>query len=334
MEETTTMKVNFISNYWDYSYFINEGNMYKKELGVLGPFSDWGYKIKTSCPDVGGETTDKFVLVSGLTQDGDDLVMKYIYGDGNESDPVSFPKSAFDVSGDSKSPILQTRKNIRWWDNEENQMCFDDLLDSFIESKHFSLPQEHSVEGDILSMMEILGIDSDISKIEKKGDNHWAANLENGTEIDLKKKDDGDFMRNLKVYLNSDSASPQIEIYRDKPGFETIFNTPKGKFSRKTEKITDLMQDPVHKYLFHSSLEKDPVLYQEPVINYLNSILKSHDWRPKATKYVDDITFKEREMGQIKRMLMNTLSEEVLDEMYAKAREKYTLGSSDPRNYF
>jgi hypothetical protein len=28
-------------------------------------------------------------------------------------------------------------------------------------------------------------------------------------------------------------------------------------------------------------------------------------------------------------MLMNTLPEETLDEMYAKAREKYTLGSSD-----
>jgi hypothetical protein len=329
LEETTTMKANFISDYWDYSYSINEGNTYKKELGILGPFNDWGYKIKTSCPGAGGETTDQCVLVSGLDDEGDDLIMKYVYGDGKESDGVSFPKSAFDVSGNSKSPILHTRKNVRWWDNEENQMCLDDLLDSFVESKHFSTPEEQSAEGDVLSVMEILGIDSMISKVEKKKDNHWIAYLEDGSEIELKKKDGDDFLRNLKIYLNSESSSPQVEIYRDKPGFETIFNTPKGRFARKTHKITDLAKDPVHKYLFHSSLERDPALYQEPVINYLNSILKSHDWRPKSTKYLDDVTSKEKEMNQIKKMLMNTLPEETLDEMYAKAREKYTLGSSD-----
>ena len=115
------MKANFISDYWNYSYSINEGNSYKKDLGIIGPFSDWGYKIKASCPGAGGETTDQNIIVSGLDEDADDLTLKYIYGDGKESDPVSFPKSSFDVSGSSHSPILQTRKNIRWWDSELNQ---------------------------------------------------------------------------------------------------------------------------------------------------------------------------------------------------------------------
>ena len=136
----------------------------------------------------------------------------------------------------------------------------------------------------------------------------------------------------LLGFLNSGSSSPQVEIYRDKPGFETIFNTPQGRFSRKTGKITDLVKDPIHKYLFHSSLERDPALYQEPVVNYLNSILKNHDWRPKSTKHVETVSDSEKEISRIKKMLMNTLTEEVLDEMYAKAREKYTTGSTDPRN--
>ena len=205
-------------------------------------------------------------------------------------------------------------------------------MDSFVESKDFSLPQEQSVEGDILSVIEILGIDTMVSKVEKKKDNHWIAYLEDGSEIELKKKDGEDFLKNLKIYLNSGSSSPQVEIYRDKPGFETIFNTPQGKFARKTGKITDLVKDPIHKYLFHSSLERDPALYQEPVMNYLNSVLKNHDWRPKSTKHVGSVSDSETEIGQIKKMLMNTLTEEVLDEMYAKAREKYTMGSTDPRN--
>ena len=326
------MKANFISDYWNYSYSINEGNSYKKDLGIIGPFSDWGYKIKTSCPGAGGETTDQNIIVSGLDEDADDLTLKYIYGDGKESDPVSFPKSSFDVSGSSHSPILQTRKNIRWWDSEENQQCLDDLLDSFVESKDFSLPQEQSVEGDILSLIEILGIDTTVTKVEKKKDHHWIAYLEDGSEIELKKKDGEDFLKNLKIYLNSGSSSPQVEIYRDKPGFETIFNTSQGKFARKTGKITDLVKDPIHKYLFHSSLERDPALYQEPVVNYLNAILKNHDWRPKSTKHAGSVSDSEKEISQIKKMLMNTLTEEALDEMYAKAREKYTMGSTDSRN--
>ena len=326
------MKANFISDYWNYSYSINEGNSYKKGLGIIGPFTDWGYKIKTSCPEAGGETTDQNVIVSGLDEDADDLTLKYLYGEGKESDPISFPKNSFDVSGSSHSPILQTRKNIRWWDDEENQQCLDDLLDSFAESKDFPLPQEQSIEGDVLSVLEILGIDTLVSKVEKKKDNHWIAYLEDGSEVELKKKDGEDFLKNLKIYLNSGSASPQVEIYRDKPGFETIFNTPQGRFSRKTGKITDLVKDPIHKYLFHSSLERDPALYQEPVMNYLNSVLKNHDWRPKSTKHAGSVSDSEKEISQIKKMLMNTLTEEVLDEMYAKAREKYTMGSTDPRN--
>ena len=178
-------------------------------------------------------------------------------------------------------------------------------------------------------MLEILGIDTTVSRVEKKKDNHWIAYLEDESEIELKKKEGEDFLKNLKIYLNSGSPSPQVEIYRDKPGFETIFNTPQGRFARKTGKITDLVKDPIHKYLFHSSLERDPALYQEPVVNYLNAILKNHDWRPKSTKHVGSVSDSEKEINLIKKMLMNTLSEESLDEMYAKAREKYTMGSTD-----
>jgi hypothetical protein len=47
---------------------------------------------------------------------------------------------------------------------------------------------------------------------------------------------------------------------------------------------------------------------------------------------VETVSDSEKEISRIKKMLMNTLTEEVLDEMYAKAREKYTTGSTDPRN--
>lgn len=324
------MRDNFISNFSDFSYSINEGNQYKKGLGIIGPFSDWGYKIKTSYPESEGADSDQNAVISGLSDDGEDFSLSYLYGDGKKSDPVFFPKLAFLISGDLNAPILQTKKNHKWWDSEENQNCLDDFLDSFVESKHFSHPEEKSAEGDILSVMEILGLDCDLSRVDKKKENHWIGYLEDGSEIELKKQDGNDFFKNLQIYQNSESTSPQIEIYRDKPGFETIFNTPKGKFCRKTPALTDLAKDPIHKYLFYSSMERDPALYHEPVINYLNSILKSHDWRPKSKKYLDSVNSKSSELDQIKRMLMNTLSEEILDEMYSKAREKFTLGSVNP----
>lgn len=318
------MKHNLIANFSDFSYSLNEGNSYKKNFGVLGPFEKWGYKMKSCCPEMGGEVDSNSIVASDVSSDLPNLCLKYIYGDNQESEPIYFPKDAFTVSGDSKNPIIETKPNVRFWDNEENQSNLDEFINSFIESKHFQT-HEDDASGDINTILEILGIDSPIGEVTKKKDLHWIAKLEDGTEVELKKKDSEDFLNILKIYLNSDSYSPEIEVYRDKPGFETIFNTPKGKFIRKTEKLTDLSKDPIHQYLFNASLKKDPSLYQEPVINYLNTILKSHDWRPESSKQIDSFTKKGKEIDQLKKILSNTLTEENLDEIYAKARERYSI---------
>lgn len=313
-----------ISNFSDFSYSLNEGNSYKKNFGVLGPFEKWGYKIKSCCPEMGGEPDSDSIVAYDVSSDLPNLCLKYMYGDNKESESVYFLKDAFIVSGDSKNPIIETKPDVRFWDNEENQSNLDEFINSFIESKHFQTPEDDAA-GDINTVLEILGIDSPIGEVTKKKDLHWIAKLEDGTEVELKKKDAEDFLNILKIYLNSDSYSPEIEVYRDKPGFETIFNTPKGKFIRKTEKLTDLSKDPVHQYLFNASLKKDPSLYQEPVINYLNTILKSHDWRPESSKQIDSFTEKGKEIDQLKKILSNTLTEENLDELYAKARERYSV---------
>jgi thymidylate synthase len=266
-----------------------------------------------------------------VSSDIPNLCLKYIYGDNQESDPIYFPKDAFIVSGDSKNPIIETKPGVRFWGSEENQSNLDEFINSFIESKHFQSPEEDP-SGDIDVVLEILGIDSPIEEITKKKNLHWIAKLEDGTEVELKKKDAEDFLNTLKFYFNSDSYSPEVEVYRDKPGFETVFNTPKGKFIRKTEKLTDLSKDPVHQYLFNASLKKDPSLYQEPVINYLNSILKSHDWRPESSKQIDSFTEKGKEIDQLKKILSNTLTQENLDELYAKARERYSIVSNPKGN--
>ena len=318
------MKHNLISNFSDFSHSINEGNSYKKNFGVLGPFENWGYKIKSCCQESGGVPDSNSILVSDLTTNLPNLCLKYSYGDGKESDAVYFPKDSFSVSGDSKNPILETKNGIRFWEDEDNQSNLDEFLNSFIESKHFSVPEDDA-SGDIDTVLEILGMDSPVVDVQKKKDHHWMSKLEDGTEVELRKKDAEDFLNNLKIYLNQDSYSPEVEVYRDKPGFETIFSTPKGKFIRKTPRLTDLAKDPVHQYLFNVSLKKDPSLYQEPVINYLNSVLKSHDWKPKSSKEIDSFSEKEKEISQLKKILSNTLSEEALDEMYSKAREMYSI---------
>ncbi len=325
------IKHNLVSNFSDFSYSLNEGNSYKKNFGILGPFEKWGYKMKSCCPEMGGEPDSNSIVASDVSSDLPNLCLKYIYGDAQESDPIYFPKDAFVVSGDSKNPVIETNSDVRFWDNEGNQSNLDEFINSFIESKHFQTPGDDA-SGDINTVLEILGMDSPIGEITKKKDLHWIAKLEDGTEVELKKKDAEDFLNILKIYLNSDSYSPEIEVYRDKPGFETVFNTPRGKFIRKTGKLTDLAKDPVHQYLFNASLKKDPSLYQEPVINYLNSVLKSHDWKPGSSKQMDSFTEKGKEIDQLKKILSNTLTEENLDELYAKARERYSIVSKPRGN--
>lgn len=323
------MKFNLIHNFDDYSYSINEGNSYKRDLGIIGPFSDsWGYKIRTSCPSEGEEESDS-ILMAEEFGDGK-LILKYNYPGGSSSLPLSM--DCFDITGSPKNPILQTKKNSRWWGDEVNQQDFDSFIDSFLESKCFSVNKSDSSHGDISDIMDLLGIESEIKNIDKKKDLHWLAYLDNGSEIELKKKNGNDFLKNLKVYLNKDSYSPEMEISKDGTGFETTFSTPKGKFTRRAEKFSDVYKDPIHKYLFHASMQKDPSLYHEPVIDYLNTILKNHDWRPSSKKNLEEMKSKESEINRIKKMLANTISESTLDEMYSKAREKYSKDPIQPRN--
>jgi hypothetical protein len=79
-------------------------------------------------------------------------------------------------------------------------------------------------------------------------------------------------------------------------------------------------------------MKKDPTLYHEPVMNYLNSILKNHDWRPPSKKNPEEVKLREFEINRIKKMLTNTIDESALDEIYSRAREKYSKDSPSTRN--
>jgi hypothetical protein len=315
---------NQVQNFSDFSYSLNEGNSYKKSFGILGPFSPWGYKIKACCPEKGGKISDSQMIVTDLHEGDENLCLKYKYGEGKESDPLYLPKGSFVIDGNPETPILQTRRHNKWWDDESNQDQMDDFVNAFIESKHFSIDTEEDVEGDMYSILEVLDLDSTVSNISKKKDLYWIISLDDGSEIEMKKRDRDNLFSLLKFYLNSDSRSPEVEIAHEKPGYEVIYNTPKGKFSRKCPNIGSLSSDPIHKYLFSSSMKKDPSLYTEPVLNYLNSILKGHDWRPQLKEKSEEFISSENEINQMKKILLNTLSESDLDEIYAKARERYS----------
>jgi hypothetical protein len=319
---------NLVQNFSDFSYSINEGNSYKKEYGVLGPFSPWGYKIKTCCPEKGGEPTDSMLIVSDLDGEGKDLCLKYLYGEGKESDPFYLPKGSFIIDGTPKNPILQTKRHTKWWDDENNQDHLDEFLDSFMESKNFTLDLDEDIEGDVCSLMEILDLDSSVSKVDQKKDLHWIASLEDGMEMEIKKRDKDNLFKVLKFYLDSNSHTPEVEVIHEKPGYEVLYSTPRGKFSRKCSTVSDLSKDPVHKYLFSASMKKDPSLYQGPVLNYLNSVLKNQDWRPSDKKKIEESDGSLSEADQLKKILLNTISEKDLDEIYSSARQRYSPSNS------
>jgi len=313
-----------VQNFSDFSYSLNEGNSYKKQYGIIGPFSNWGYKLKTSCPENGGEVSDSQIIISGLNSDDDVFKFKYLYGEGKESDELVIPKGSFTVEGSQKNPILQTKKNIKWFDDEENQSQMDDFINSFIESKHFKLDLDEDIEGDLYSIMEILDIEDKIEKIENKKDLYWIAGLEGGSEIEIKKRDKDNLFKMLKFFFTKDSYSPDIEISHEKPGYEVKYTTPKGSFIRQCQKIGDLVSDPVHKYLFSTALKRDLSPYNEPLLNYYNSILRGHDWTPKSKEKTEEFISSEREINNIKKILSNSISESDLDEIYTQAREKYS----------
>jgi len=322
---------NTIQNFSDFSYSLNEGNSYKKEYGILGPFSPWGYKIKFCCPENGGFPSNSGLIVTGMNEGNEDLELKYLYGDGKESDAIYVPKGSFIIDGTPENPILQTKRNTKWWDNEENQEYLDEFVNSFLESKNFSIDfgDYAGIEGDSSSIIETLGIDSPVTRVDKKRDLYWNIGLEDGTEMEIKKRDKDNLFKFLKFYLNPESYSPEVEIHHEKPGYEVIYLTPKGKFARRYSTFGDISKDHMHNYLFNTSMKKDSSLYQEPVLNYLQTILKNHDWRPQGKKNMEEHSANEKEIKQIKKILLNTMDESVLDEIYSKARERYSSSTKE-----
>lgn len=312
-----------VLNFDDFSYSINEGNEYKKEYGIIGPFSDWGYKIKTACPEQGGNLSPGQIIVSNLNSPENSIKLKYLYGEGRESEEIEVPDGSFIIEGTPQNPILQTKKNTKWFGSDENRDTFDDFINSFLESKHFKI-EEEDIEDDIYSILDTFEIESSISEVNKKRDLFWTAKLNDGSEMEIKKRDRDNLFKVLKFYFSPDLHSTGIEISHEKPGYEVIYNTKNGKFMRKCSKLGEITSDPIHKYLFAASSKKDSSLYNEPVLNYLNSILKSHDWRPQEKIKSEEFIAKENEIKEIKKILSNTISESDLDEIYTRAREKYS----------
>ena len=161
---------NWVENFSDFTGSLNEGNSYKREYGILGPFSPWGYKIKSCCPENGGVPSEGKIIISGMGEDDEEVGLKYLYGEGKESDPIYIPKKSLLFGGTFESPIIQTKIYTKWWDDEKNQDEMDEFVNSFIESKHFEIEDELDAEGDICCLIEVLGIDSDLTRIEKKKD--------------------------------------------------------------------------------------------------------------------------------------------------------------------
>ena len=79
-------------------------------------------------------------------------------------------------------------------------------------------------------------------------------------------------------------------------------------------------------------MKKDPSLYQDPVISYLNTVLKNHDWNPQGDRKSEDFIDSEREIIQIKKILSNSVPEKDLDEIYSQAREKYRFPPGKSEN--
>ena len=95
--------------------------------------------------------------------------------------------------------------------------------------------------------------------------------------------------------------------------------------------IKDLMNENI---ILLSNLSKfSKIFYQNKIWDsfpnlsnvIFNSVLKAQDWKPESSKQMDSFTERGKEISQLKKILSNTLTEENLDELYAKAREMYSI---------
>ena len=297
-----------VLNFTDFN-LLNESHTFgKKNLGIIGPLANWSMKIQAYPEPNNG--------MIGYAMDEDEIEL--FHGDKK----LRIPSKSCDVQEKPDYSIIEIKPHTKWIDSDSSREQLEDFIEDYINtrSKKERDPAS-SVSDDIEIVMDLIGISEKVKSCNYVKENFFEADLENGMQIEVKKGQDDDLFKTLKIYKDNLSNFPDVKIKRSGVGKVGEFRTKMGEFSETGDSISDLLKQPCTKYLLQHSLGNPDEQTGEDLLNHYKKLLRHHEFKNEASSFnASKHEMEKKEINRLKQILRNSVSERDLEKIYNEFR--------------
>jgi hypothetical protein len=305
------MVINRVLSYEEFDKLEESRSTGKKQFGIIGPFADGSMKLKVS------KNPNDGLIIYSISEDSIDLQ--------NGERSINLPKRSCDLKDHGNYSILDIKPYTKWITSEDNKEDLHDFIDVFLELKNGGQSDiNQSISDDVEMVIELMGIPATVKKCTQISENHFDLDLSNGMEIELKKRNQDDFFKSIKIFKDAKSPLPVCRIKRNSSDKILDFKTPRGEFSERSDSIKDLLSHPISKYLLGVCLNVENENSESILMDHYQKMLKHHEFKIENEQGFNQEKHEAEkdEILRIKRILSNTVNEKVLDSLYNNYRAK------------
>jgi hypothetical protein len=296
---------------------LNESlkNLSKKELGVWGPSSEGSFEI---------------LIKEGGLFSLDDSGKEIILSSGDVK--LNIPKNSCKVLRTGNSLILKTLPYTNWFIEDKNLETFENFVFDSVENSYLKENKEDSILDNLEIILEEMGIDIFVNSIEKKREDFYEIYFSNGMEGECVTDREIQFIKTLKIYKGDGAESPIIKLKILGPEVSSTFSTHIGKFQEKTNCFSDMIKNPIFRYLVSNLTNKKDSEIEDYMVDYYKRLMKYHDWKESSNEISKQNSHnaERTEINRIKEILKHTHEEKDLDVLFIEARDSFLSSNQNP----
>jgi hypothetical protein len=300
-----------INNLLSFDSFLSlnesKNQIKKKDFGFFGPNSDGSFEILV------GENTH-----FNIKESENNLVIS----SGDNS--ISIPKNSYKIIKTKEKNILKTLPYTNWFREDENMDSFENFVYDSVESK-FPSSDEEFVLDNLEVLLEEMEIELPVNSIEKKKDGFYEIIFSNGMEGECKTESENGFIKDLKIYKSGVISDPIIKIKLLGKEIEVDFSSDIGNFRETVDGFSDLVKNPIFKYLSGFLIGKKNQEHEDYMIDYYKRLMKYHNWKESNNNESKNERHRveRKEINRIREILKHTQDDKDLEKLFIEARESF-----------
>lgn len=199
---------------------------------------------------------------------------------GKDDSDIWIPKDSIKIEMNDDNYTLTIDPESKWFNKPENRNIIEDFIESFDSHRIDLLSKDartsNSVRDDIDTILDMLGMQMEISGIEKISDDEYDVSFSNGINMSHKRRSPNDIIGTIKMYLDSKSDRPGIVISSAKDGINLISSIDDIVDKNIETSFSDIKNNPYHRYLLKRPMNMDTNFDKEELYkHYLDSINSS-----------------------------------------------------------